>query len=121
MDYLIVDDDIVVDCDGNIKKTQGDDETLQRIKIKLMSQKGFFSLDKDLGSELYKALSSKPSHVENEVKRYIYEALFGEEILIDDIKITVTDNINVKLSLILNNTQYLTEVKIWLLKLMMRF
>ena len=70
---------------GGFATVSGEDETVQRVLMKLSARRGAFAPLPSFGSELYTLPRLKPSQRETAARQMVHEALAGET------DVTVTD------------------------------
>ena len=71
--------DLVIDADGNMEQTYGDETTAQGIRLTLQAWKGEFALDPTHGTQYDRILGKKPYELpDDEAEEVIREAIFQE-------------------------------------------
>ena len=100
MEILLRDGDYVPDGKDGFERVSGDEETLFRALYKLSARRAAFSPMPELGSRLYTLARIRKADRENAARQFAAEALSDERVVIDDVKITETDDgLNVCVSL----------------------
>lgn len=81
MELFIQNGDYVPDGKGGFQRAQGTTELLQRALFRLAARRGSFPFLPELGSELYRLPTQKPSAWESFARQYAAQALQDEEAL----------------------------------------
>ena len=88
MELKLINGDYVPDGMGGLQKVTGSEELLQRVLFKLQARRGGFAPFHDLGSRLYLLGREKASGRQSAAEQYIKEALSGEPVTLERVRIT---------------------------------
>lgn len=79
---------------SGLQRVTGDEETAQRIAMKLTARRGGFAPQPDYGSRLYALPLVKPSERPSAARQYIAEALEGEtDATLSKLSVTEADGV----------------------------
>ena len=114
MDTLIINGDFFRDDNGRLSSVSGEKELLQRALICLSTEKGSFSYDRELGSELHTLCNYERSKLDDLAYEFAVEALLGiEDISVKKAKVSVADNIyNIEITLLLQGKKRSVKIEI---------
>jgi len=115
IDTLLVNGEHFTDNRGIPIRISGERELIQRALLRLTIQKGSFTQDPALGSELYKLRDIRGGNLERAAMSYVQEALLNmPEVIVTDVKVgrQTADVILLGVSLEIYENQYQLEVDI---------
>ena len=92
MELKLKNGDYVPDGMGGLSGVTGAQEVLARVLFRLTARRGGIPFLPELGSELYRVMGEKPASRLAAARRYVAQALEGENVAVTDVRLHENGN-----------------------------